>query len=157
MKGKLIGLFAALLIVSASLAYGQGKDHDKDKDRDKTHSHHIVHKKVKTNTTATMAASKARPWYHPKKRYSDAEWKARIAASHQKTHHKPRPWWKPKPKAKHTVVIVRKPVRHHSTPWWKVRHHRRTKRTIRIVNGKTHHDNGKHLGWQKGRGNPHRH
>ena len=134
MKTLLVSLCAIFL---ASTAIAGAQDKDRDKDQKKAHNHHIILRPV--NDTVAKGQAKMRPFYHPKKRYSDSEWAARIKAAQERRHHKhhkPTPWWKAKPK--------------HKTAWWKARHKKH------VVIDRERHDNGKHLGWQKGRHNPHR-
>jgi hypothetical protein len=167
MKGQLIRFGLAVFAMSACLAMAQDKD--KDHDRDKMHHHHIVHQRVspwrhgKTYTihrksgtqTVTLYKTRrtgkrrtsytyvdhSRPFYHPKMRYSQSTWAEKVKASQRRRHHTT---WA-------DAVVRSGKKKHHSTVWWKT-HRSRTHHVFT-----RDHDNGRHLGWYKGRGNPHRH
>src|SRR4051812_32856731 len=129
MKGKAIRLAVAFIAMSACLSLAQ----DNDQHRDKKHNHHTISRRVSKShkvtytrhyrggeqtittyrrgsqhrhVTVSSAASRARPYYHPNKRLSDAEWQHQIKEARDRRHRK------------HTTSKKRWPVTHATAHRW---------------------------------------
>jgi len=155
MKAQFIRIGIALVAMSSCLALAQDKDHDRD---DQHHRHATHHRVVVTTNThyrrvpgghqtitrynyhrmrtgrrhTTVIVDQSRPWYHPKRRYSDADWDARVKAARRRHHHHHMSW---------STAVIRSG-------------HRRTHHTVVVRT--VRHNNGLHRGWYIGKGNPHR-
>src|SRR5690242_10024787 len=124
MKGKLIRIGIALIAMSSCLALAQDKDHHRDKkhhqtkvsqrvSKPRTRTYTIHHRggtqtvtyynqrryRTGRNGTTRTIRDRSRPYYHPRARYSKAEWEARIRDARR--HHRTTKKWPVRTK-KHT-------------------------------------------------------
>ena len=157
MKARILTIGAALLaLTSVSLAQTH---HKSIWTKHPTKTYTIRHRGGKQTVTYTTAQQRHDAKYA---RYSKSEWERKIREARERRKHRKGQSWS-------QAVKNRK---HHSKTWYEAVKHRKHKTTRHTtvwhrpvmhrgaghetVWTGTRHDNGKHLGWYKGKGNPHR-
>lgn len=161
MKGKLLSVMTAFVVMAGSMALAGQAHNDHDKDKDDAHRHHMSKHTDKDTTTTTIhhrGGSQTITYYHQAKHPGDPDY-ARDQKYGKHTKHKTT-WYQAVTRRKRSGSTYR--ASEYRARLARLQAERNRKRDLdrdrdrdRRAHRHVHHDNGKHKGWYKGKGNPH--